>query len=189
MPKTPKCTGCGGEGHYKINCRVTPRTPIQPKSEKTKRKPAVKKITRKKAKENAWSAFSIYIRTRDCIKTSGSVLVGDCITCSIRGDRNPRIPFNKAQAGHAIGGRSNAILFHEEIVHLQCGYCNQIPPYGLGGDYGNYAIALIEMYGMERYKELQKLKGTEKQFKLHDFLEIEALYKQKTKELLEKVLQ
>jgi hypothetical protein len=50
---------------------------------------------------------------------------------------------------------------------------------GLGGDYGNYAIALIKRYGLEHTQELQRLKGTEKQYKLHDFIEVERVYKQK----------
>ena len=183
--KSNPCKKCGSLFHTAAFCLKSARTPIRKPSKTLKVKKApVKKITHKKAKENAWKAFSIYIRTRDCLLTTGTTQQGKCITCNVRGDRNPLVDFNKSQAGHAIGGRSNAILFHEEIVNLQCGYCNQKPPIGLGGDYGNYAIALIERYGLDHYKYLQSLKGKELQYKTYELVEIEQKYKDKTLELL-----
>ena len=65
-----------------------------------------------------WPTFSKYIRTRDCIKTSGSPLHGRCVTCS------KLYPIGKLQAGHFIPGRYDAILFDEEQVHAQCYRCN-----------------------------------------------------------------
>ena len=181
MKKTPKCTGCGGE-HYKINCLKTAHKPIMSVSKPHKAKSRVikhpKKITRSQAKENAWKAFSTYIRTRDSLLTTNTREFCICITCNERGDSQWK-PYKSIQAGHAVGGRSNAILFHEEIVNGQCNYCNQKPPYGLGGDYGNYAIALVKRHGIEHVQELQRLKGTEKVYKLHDFIEIEKEYREK----------
>lgn len=65
-----------------------------------------------------WPVFSKYIRTRDCIKTSGSPLHGRCCTCG------KLYPFKKLQAGHFIPGRTDAALFDEEQVNAQCYRCN-----------------------------------------------------------------
>lgn len=68
----------------------------------------------KREKAKTWKAFSIYIRTRDCIRTTGDPTKGSCITC------NKPFDFKNLQAGHAIGGRNNSVLFDEEIVYGQC---------------------------------------------------------------------
>lgn len=189
MRKLPKCKGCGETGHYAINCSRTARAPIRSSPRPIKRTPIKrstakpKKSTRTKIKEAAWKAFSDYIRTRDSLATTGTIDFCVCITCNERGDNRPK-PYAQIQAGHAVGGRGNAVLFHEEIVNGQCSYCNQKPPMGLGGDYGNYAIALIKKYGIEHVQKLQQLKGTTKQYKQKDLEEIEVLYKEKLKQLL-----
>ena len=77
-----------------------------------------KELTMTQWKKKLWPVFSKYIRTRDCIKTSGSPLRGRCVTC------NKLYPIKKLQAGHFIPGRYDAILFDEEQVHAQCYCCN-----------------------------------------------------------------
>lgn len=67
-----------------------------------------------KLKKTAWQEFSKWIRLRDCVKTTGDTESGVCITCG------KLIPFKQSQAGHFIAGRTNAVLFDEDIVHLQC---------------------------------------------------------------------
>lgn len=185
VKKIPKCKGCGGSGHYEVSCLKTPRKPIKSKkplkasvtpSKRVRR--AKKSITLSKAKDKAWKAFSDYIRLRDCLKTTKTSDYCICITCNERGDPSWK-PYNKIQAGHAVGGRSNGILFHEEIVNGQCGYCNRKPPMGLGGDYGNYAIALIKIYGIEHVSALQALKYKTIKYSIPELLEIEDKYKKK----------
>jgi len=179
--KSNPCKLCSSTYHTAAFCPTKPRKEIPRTAIKQTVKAPVKKakkLTRSQAKKNAWKAFSDYIRLRDCLATTGTPDYCICITCNERGDSNWK-PYKTIQAGHAVGGRGNAILFHEEVVNGQCAYCNQKPPMGLGGDYGNYAIALIKRYGLEHTQELQRLKGTEKQYKLHDFIEVERVYKQK----------
>lgn len=65
-----------------------------------------------------WPIFSRYIRTRDCIATTGDPNFGKCITCG------KTYPFKRLQAGHFIPGRTDAILFDERQVHAQCYRCN-----------------------------------------------------------------
>jgi len=149
---------------------------IKPKSRK-------KKTPRAIAKDKAWAAFSMYIRIRDSLATTGTTDFCVCITCAVRGHTKPK-EFRHIQAGHAVGGRGNAVLFHEEITNGQCDYCNKQGKFGLSGDYGNYAIALIKRYGLEHTEELLRLKGKDKQYKIHDFIEIAAKYKQMTIDLI-----
>jgi len=141
-------------------------------------KPRKKKTPRASAKTKAWDAFSLYIRTRDCIRFTGDPEQGMCVTC-----KNP-FPRTKLQAGHFVAGRGNAVLFNEQIVYSQCGYCNQKPPMGLGGNYAAYTLFMFdEGYSREEIEGFLALKGTTKQYKLHDFIEIEKEYKQKLLDL------
>lgn len=184
------CKYCESTEHTPFYCLKKPRTPIKARSkplQATRSKNTVSKpskakkpqIKRSKAKERAWKAFSDYIRLRDCLETTGSREYGICITCSERGD-NTFKPYKDLQAGHAVGGRGNAVLFHEQLVNAQCGYCNRKPPMGLGGDYGNYAITLIKRYGLEQVEEWQKLRhDTSVKYSIADLLEIEQKYKEK----------
>lgn len=183
--KSNPCKICSSIYHTAAFCPTKQRKPLQRTVIKktVSKSTKIKKLTRAKAKENAWNAFSKYIRHRDSLATTGTIEYCICITCNERGDSSWK-PYKSIQAGHAIGGRGNAVLFHEEIVWGQCGYCNQKPPYGLGGDYGNYAIALIKKYGLEHVETLQSLKGTELKYTLNDFIEIEQRYKEKLAILL-----
>jgi len=63
----------------------------------------------KKAKKKAWIQFSRYIRLK--YAKNGFV---KCYTCSTVKH------WKEMQAGHGIGGRSNAVLFNEDIVRPQC---------------------------------------------------------------------
>lgn len=164
-----------------------PKKPIARSAIKPKPVEAAKKRKKKtphaSAKDKAWAAFSMYIRVRDSLATTGTTEYCVCITCAVRGDTAPK-EFKHIQAGHAVGGRGNAVLFHEEITNGQCDYCNAQGRFGLSGDYGNYAIALIKRHGIEHTEALLRLKGVQKQYKTHDFIELEALYKQKLADLL-----
>lgn len=66
----------------------------------------------------AWKKFSLYIRVRDCLRTTGTTMFGCCVTCG------RKYPIGKLQAGHFIPGRTDAILFAETQVYAQCYRCN-----------------------------------------------------------------
>lgn len=196
MAKTPTCKKCGQEGHYGINCLNTPRKPI--KSTK-KRKPTIaqinkklkdggnltkaeEKIQYKKQKDRAWKAFSDWVRNSECLASTGTFERGICVTCNVAG-RPDEFPYAKLQAGHAVGGRGNAVLFHEDIVHIQCSNDNRQGAGGLSGDYGNYMTYLVRKYGLEHAESLQRLKTAYKAYSYQDLVEIERLYKEKLEEL------
>jgi len=135
------------------------------------------KTPRQLAKEAAWKAFSIYIRTRDCLRFTGWADEGVCVTCW------KTFPFKKLQAGHFISGRGNAVLFDERIVYTQCVQCNGNPPFGKGGNYVEYFRFMLDEWGLEKIDEFRALKGESKPYKVHDFERLEEEFKQKTKDL------
>lgn len=149
--------------------------------DKKPRKKKKEKTPRQIAKEAAWNQFSIYIRTRDCIRFTGKPDEGKCITCG-----RP-YPFKKLQAGHFIPGRGNAVLFDERIVYSQCIGCNGNPPYGKGGNYIEYFVFMEHEWGRDMIDEFRALRHSNVKYSLSDLENIKELYKTKTEELLLKL--
>lgn len=120
----------------------------------------MKRSEKKKAKDKAWAAFSLYIRTRDkrCCTCGGAV----------------------QQAGHFIDGRHNVVLFSERGVHGQCYRCN-VP---LKGNKLEYWLFMERTYGREVIDELMAESKQTVQYKTHDYLEIAEKYKNKTADLI-----
>lgn len=128
----------------------------------------------KKQKDRAWKAFSLYIRIRDCLKTTGTKEWGNCCSCGARTN------IKQAHAGHFLPGRRMSILFNEKNVHLQCCSCNTY----LQGNGANYYRFMQNKYGEETIDFL--LEENKKTIKLKEFelKEIEEKYKQKLKNLI-----
>lgn len=127
------------------------------------------KITKSKAKKRAWKAFSLYIRKKD-MNSMGFV---NCYTC------DKRVFYKEANAGHAIGGRNNAILFNEDLVRVQCVGCNV---WGRG-QYAVFTRKLIDELGLKKYDELIEHARDTVQLKVADYLEIESFYRKKLEDL------
>lgn len=136
------------------------------------------KTGRQKAKNEAWRVFSIYIRTRDCIRFTGGTTEGKCVTC------NRTYPFRLLQAGHFIQGRGNTVLFDERLVYSQCAGCNMNPPIGKGGNYVEYFRFMLEEVGLEKIDEFRALKQETRPYKEFDFIRIADEFKEKTQVLL-----
>jgi len=137
-----------------------------------------KKKTLSKAKKECWVEFSKYIRTRDCLKTTGSPNYGVCVSCG------KEFPFKKLQAGHFIPGRHNGNLFSEKYVNAQCWQCNA--PAFLGGKNGNalaYRRAMIRMYGEGAEQEAEAEANREVQYKVFQLEELKTIFKNKLKQL------
>lgn len=206
MKKQVECTRCGSKYHYQTFCPSKPnKTPARsrispPKTAKAKKPTASqvkakhkrgeyltvadKKILYKNQDKKAWDAFSAFIRARDCLKYTGTLEYGYCVTCKEAG-REFEFPYSKLQAGHAVGGRKAAVLFHEEIVNTQCMLCNSQSAGGRSGDYGSYAMFLVKKYGVERADALQRLKTTYRdKYTYEELLEVESKYKAKLQVLI-----
>jgi len=115
------------------------------------------------SKKNAWDMFSVFIRLRDCLKTTGTTENGRCFTCG-------RIyPFNRLHAGHFVPGRGGAVLFDEIGVRAQCEGCN----IHRGGEQLLFRQNLVKERG-EEY--VQMLEAKRYKIKRHSKIEYDALY-------------
>ncbi len=134
----------------------------------------MKKKTLSKVKKDVWdNAFSPYIRTRDCLKTTGCASWGLCFTCG------KRYHYKLLQAGHFIPGRHNANLFSERGVHAQCYNCN----INLKGNTLQYRRQIIGYYGKGADEELEREAEQIKKFTIPELLELKAYYEEKLKGL------
>ena len=131
--------------------------------------------SKKTLKKEAWSAFSAFIRTRDCLRFSGLPDEGMCVTCK------REYPYKKLQAGHFIGGRTNAVLFDERIVYSQCYGCNV----GKSGNYLDYFYFMEEEIGRPAIDALViELKEKKVAYSIEDYINIKSLYENKREKLL-----
>jgi hypothetical protein len=134
----------------------------------------VKQPSKSTIKKRAWEAFSRFIRTRDCLRTTGCADWGLCITCG------KRYHIKLLQAGHFIPGRHNANLFSEKGCHAQCYNCN----INLRGNSLEYRRQIIKLYG-EGYDEiLEKEDRDIKKYSPQDLTSLIECYKMKVEELL-----
>ncbi len=97
-------------------------------------------------KKKLWKIFSIYIRMRDCLETTGTTTRGKCCTCGKVYD------FANLQAGHFIPGREDSILFDPACVHAQCYRCNV----KRSGEWVKYFRFMEKKHGREFIFELMK---------------------------------
>lgn len=125
-------------------------------------------------KNKAWVEFSKYIRTRDCIRFTGSPERGMCVTCKRPYD------FKQLQAGHFIAGRTNAVLFDEEAVYSQCYACNV----GRGGAHVEYFVFMEQEHGRDKIDELRNKRHRTVIFKRTDYEQIRSEYRAKYESLL-----
>lgn len=133
------------------------------------------KKTNSAAKTRAWNRFAQWVKVSKCIQTTGYPFVGVCITCK------KRFHIRALQAGHAKGGRTNAILFHEGLTNPQCVICNERHH----GRYKRYLRNLIEKHGKEKVEQWFQEASEVKNNRDMDFHAIEVKYRKLTNKLLE----
>lgn len=121
----------------------------------------------KKAKERAWNMFSKYIRTRDCLLTTGTKEEGICITC------RRRKPFKELDAGHFYPGRRNSVLFCDVGTNAQCQWCNRFKD----GDYQQYRRIMVMRHGDEWVSNYEVLAKVPKSMTKTDFDNVYMYYK------------
>ena len=124
----------------------------------------MKAITKSKAKKKAWDAFSLWIRQSN---EQGGLI--ECYTCG------KFRTLKEISAGHAIGGRNNAVLFDERIVKPQCAGCNIFGR----GQYQIFAYKLIKELGMGVFEDILTKSRVPVQYKTYQYQEIEEKYKAK----------
>ncbi len=158
LKRIPDATKSKSRGFQKKSRGILPKKVRQPSKSTIKRR--------------TWDAFSKFIRTRDCLTTTGTLDRGRCITCGQEFD------FKSLQAGHFIPGRHNANLFSEKGTHAQCRSCN-IWKHGAPLEYRR---AIIELYG-EGYDEvLEKEARQIRKYTIGDLTKLTEYYKMKVEE-------
>lgn len=113
--------------------------------------------------KRAERAFNAWVRERDKDQP--------CISCGTADSP-------EWHAGHLIPATAHATRFDPICVNLQCAKCNVF----LGGNQANYAIRLAAKVGQAEVDRLINARRDRK-WTRPELQEIEALYKQKTKEL------
>ena len=101
-------------------------------------------------KKKTWDLFSIYIRLRDALETTGTRDSLICFTCN---KLYPAFGKGCVQAGHYVPGRNHAVLFSKKGVHGQCYNCNV----NLKGNTIHYRLAMIKKYGEEETERQEML--------------------------------
>ena len=125
------------------------RTPLNRGKGLNRKKPMSRQPRTEKAQAKAetWRLFSLYIRYRDSLKTTGTLTECACVTC---GRVKPTRARNGIQAGHFIQGRHNSIIYDERQVRGQCQYCND----KLKGNWVPYRAFMVREYGEAVVDEL-----------------------------------
>lgn len=138
------------------------------------KKPVKKSLA--KVKKKFWTLFSIYIRMRDGLETTGSTEWALCITC------DKRYHFKLLQAGHFVAGRHSSNLFSERGTHAQCFNCN----INLKGNTLEYRRKIIELYGKGVDEELEEISRQTYKYTIPEIEDMMETYKLKIKELKER---
>lgn len=99
----------------------------------------MRKPTTKSLRKKAWKLVSQYVRQREADE-GGFV---HCYTCGA-----PIHAKLEAQSGHAIGGRTNSVLFDDSICRPQCVSCNVFRR----GNYPIFAAKLIRENGLDWFE-------------------------------------
>ena len=96
----------------------------------------------------------------------------ECVTCGHVGH------YTDMDGGHFVSRRHNATLLVEENIHPQCKGCNKFR----NGAPDDYALFMIDTYGLDAMRELIALKYQTRKFTDIELLELIAEYKLRIKE-------
>ena len=122
----------------------------------------------------AWSAFAQWIKVKGCIESTGYPFAGVCVTCG------RRYHIRALQAGHMIPGRSNGVLFKEELVNPQCVRCNEM----FHGQPKKYRAAMVAKYSNEQVEAWEQEAKQPIHDRDMDYEAIKVKYRESTKKLL-----
>lgn len=122
-----------------------------------------------KLKKQAWDALSEFVRRSEADNCGWT----PCYTCTKIN------PWRLMHAGHAIPGRTGAVLLDREIIRTQCPSCNL---WG-HGRYEIFATKLIEENGMAWWKKKLQDSRQVKKWNRSDLESIRDSYREKIAQL------
>lgn len=143
------------------------------------KKPKKKKVSLSKLMIKADAVFSKYIRSRDALRTTGSIERVICISCGKEVENHGHF----INCGHFIPRYCKSTRYDENNCHGQCVYCNKY----LSGNLFCYEEALTDKFGEN---EVLKLKEAFRDYRCNGFKydeiylrNIIEVYSQKLKDL------
>jgi len=122
-----------------------------------------------KLKKDLDIVYSQYIR----LKSADDDGFVTCVTCGKNAHYKKGM-----QAGHYVSRSHNATRYSDDNVHVQCTGCNLFK----SGNMDEYALFMIDKYGIEKLDELNKRKQEIKQFTTQELEELITHYKEKVNE-------
>jgi len=124
--------------------------------------------------KTAWDAFAQWVKVKGCIDSTGYPFAGKCVTCE------RRYHIRALQAGHMIPGRSNGVLFKEELVNPQCVRCNEM----FHGQPKKYRAAMVLKYNEKKVQAWEQEAKQPIHDRDMDWDGIKIKYREATKNLL-----
>ena len=128
---------------------------------------------KQRARNTAWKWYSLYIRARDALRTTGDLKTVVCITCG------RTVRFEKADASHFIPGRADSILFEETNCHASCIPCNRFKQ----GMWVPYFYKVNSLYGRDEAQRLMGLYFIELSYSAEAYREFADNFRIRYKEL------
>ena len=129
----------------------------------------VKKVTLKRAKTRAWSAFAHWYRRK--VTISG---LATCYTC------DKLVGYDGIQPGHWMTGHTNTNYINTKYIRPQCYGCNV----GKKGNQGIFWERIEEEIGTDEFLYLRQHNKDFKEITVEDYLAIEKEYKEKLESLV-----
>jgi hypothetical protein len=124
-------------------------------------------------KTTAWKHFSMFIRLRDCKRTTRTLTHASCVSCGkIK-------PLAELDAGHFIAAIHRRVFWDEHNVNAQCKHCNTY----LSGNQLPYRKRLLSLYGPEEVERLENSTGGYVKYSDEELKAIAKIYRLKVKEL------
>ncbi len=134
----------------------------------------VKQPSKSTLKRYVWAAFAKFIKLRDCLRTTGTLTHGKCITCG------KLLSISLCDAGHFVSRRYNSTLFDEKNCHLQCRYCNRY----LNGNLLEYRRQIVKLYGEGADVVLEDKAMEIKKYTPQDLTKLAEYYKIEVEKLI-----
>lgn len=120
-----------------------------------------------------WPEFARFIKARDA-NNEGWIR---CCTCN----KSLRWNDSECNAGHLVSGRSNNVIFDEQIVHGQCAGCNN---YKSGAVWEYTQFMRKKGHSYEEIEEMQNRKNVIKKYTKEELKDLKKYYKAEADRLI-----
>ena len=143
---------------------------------------------KRKAENNLWNWFSLYIRLRDLIIENGKIY-WVCIACQKKeevqfySDGTIMNPHRWCASHYFRKDLFNSLYYDEINVNLSDYNCNK----NLSGNLNLYKINLIKKRGAEEFEKLEIRRNNPKHYNIVDLIKLKEFYMDKVKQEVERL--